>query len=147
MKHKILKYNLIPLAAAFALSMIYSIGFVLHSLMIEIKFGSGEYGYRSVDMNGPFFSELYGEEWSLGYMLWAGIVSAAVTVVILLFYRKALSRIPFTLLGLSAVFGPLIIAIPFIFQSILLLSAALIAGLVYMISAIGFVIKDFKEMQ
>lgn len=142
MKYKILKYNLIPLVAAFAVSMLYGIGFVLNSLMIEIK-----YVHRTTGINGRFFNELYREEWSLGYMLWACIISAAVTVVILLFYRKAISKIPFTLLGLSSVFGLAFIIIPFISKSVLLLGVALIAGLVYTISAVGFAIKDFKEIR
>lgn len=144
MKTKILKYNLIPMLIFYIISMLYNIGAFLNFIMVEIKFRSGDYPYKSTGMNGRFFTELYGEEWSLGYMLWAFIVLAVITVITLLFYRKKFTRISFTLFGLSAVFGGFI-GIIFVSQNIVLLTVGLAIEVAYLISTVIFAVKDFRE--
>lgn len=145
MKTKILKYNLIPMLVLFVLSMLYNIGAFLNSLVMEIKFRSGDYAYKTTDLGGAFFQELYSEEWSLAYIMLAYIVLAAIAIVTLLFYRKSLSKISFTLLLLSAI-PTNFIGIIFVSDNVALLIAGLIVEIVYMISTVFFVIKDFKEI-
>ncbi|MGN0539674.1 MAG: hypothetical protein ACI4KI_07450 [Candidatus Fimenecus sp.] len=144
MKAKILKYNLIPMIAVFLVSMLYNIGFIFNVLMIEIKFKSGNYPYKSTGTNGRFFTELYGEEWSLGYMLWALIALAVITVITLLFYRKKFTRISFMLFGLSAVFGGFI-GVFFVSQNIMLLTVGLAIEVAYLIFTVIFAVKDFRK--
>lgn len=144
MKAKILKYNLIPMLVLFVLSMLYNIGSFLNSLIMNIKFMSGEYAYKTTGMNGRFFTELYGEEWSLGYMLWAFIALAVITVITLLFYRKKITSISFVLLGLSAVFGGFI-GMVFVSENIMLLAVGLAIETAYLISTVIFTVKDFRN--
>lgn len=144
MKAKILKYNLIPMLVLFVLSMLYNIGSFLNSLIMNIKFMSGEYAYKTTGMNGRFFTELYGEEWSLGYMLWAFIALAVITVITLLFYRKKITSISFVLLGLSAVFGGFI-GMVFVLENIMLLAVGLAIETAYLISTVIFTVKDFRN--
>lgn len=144
MKAKILKYNLIPMIAVFLVSMLYNIGFILNVLMIEIKFKSGDYPYKSTGMNGRFFTELYGEEMTLGYMMWAFIILAAITVITLLFYRKKLSKISFVLLSLSII-PTIFIGMVFVSENIILLTVGLAIEATYLISTIIFTVKDFRN--
>lgn len=144
MKSRILKYNLIPMLIFYIISMLYNIGEFLNSIMMETKFQSGDYPYKSTGMNGRFFTELYGEEWSLGYMLWAFIILAAITVITLLFYRKKLSKISFVLLSLSII-PTIFIGMVFVSENIILLTVGLAIEATYLISTIIFTVKDFRN--
>lgn len=145
MKRKIVKYNLIPMLVFFTLSMLYNIGAFFNSLIMEVKFRSGDYAYKTTGLSGDFLQELYSEEWSLGYMLWAYIILAVITVITLVFYRKVLSRISFTLLGLSVI-PTNFIGVIFVSQNAFLLTVGLIAEFAYLIFTVFFVIKEFKEI-
>ena len=142
MKTKILKYNLIPMLIFYIISMLYNIGQFLNSIMMETKFQSGDYPYKSSDMNGRFFTELYGEEMTLGYMMWAFIILAAITVITLLFYRKKLSKISFVLLSLLII-PTIFIGMVFVSENIILLTVGLAIEATYLISTIIFIVKDF----
>lgn len=144
MKAKILKYNLIPMLVLFVLYMLYNIGSFLNSIMMETKFQSGDYPYKSTGMNGRFFTELYGEEMTLGYMMWAFIILAAITVITLLFYRKKLSKITFILLSLSII-PTIFIGMVFVSENIMLLAVGLAIETAYLISTVIFTVKDFRN--
>ena len=130
----------------FVLSMLYNIGAFLNSLIMETKFRSGDYAYKTTDLSGHFLQELYSEEWSFGYMIGAYIILAAITVITLLFYRRLLSKKSFILLVLSVIPANFI-GLIFISQNVILLTVGLIAEFVYMISIVYFAVKDFNKLE
>lgn len=144
MKIRILKYNLIPMLGLFGISTLYNIGEVLNCLMMEIKFKTGEYAYKSTGMNGKFFQELYGQEWSLGYMFGAFVVLSLVAIITVLFYQKFLSKNSFVLLSLSVIPSALCV-ICFISEDIFPLTAILVLEAVYALLTVIFTLKDFID--
>lgn len=146
MKNKILKYNLIPMLIFFILSMLYTIGAFLNGLMMEIKFRSGDYAYKSIGMNGKLFEELYGTEESLGYIFGSFFALFCITVITILFYRKILSKISVILFSLS-ILPAFSIFVRLMSENLFLVAEILIIETVYMFLTVFFVCKDYKKIQ
>lgn len=146
MKRKIVKYNLIPMLVFFVLSMLYNIGAFLDCIIMEIRFQLGDYAYKTTDLSGDFLQELYGEEWSLGYMLLAFFALSLIAVITILFYKKRLSKISYLLLGLSAI-PSIFISVIFISEDVFSLTVGLIIEVIYMFFTLFFTIKDFKNWE
>lgn len=146
MKRKLLKYNLIVMTVFFAFSMLYNAGAFLNSLIIEIRFRSGDFAYKTTGLSGDFLQELYSEEWSMGYMIFAFLTLSVIAVVTILFYQKILSKIPFLLLFMSA-FAATQFGIAFSFDNPFALAFILIVELIYTALTVFFTLRDFKRIQ
>lgn len=144
MKNRILKYNLIPMLALFIFSAFYYIGLFIYRLIVEFKFKSGDYAYKSTDLGGDFLQGLYGEEWSLAYMLMAFVGLSLITVITVLFYQKFLSKTPFMLLSLSVI--PVLLYVEGSFcENIFPLAVMLAFDVLYVFLTVIFTLKDFLD--
>lgn len=144
MKDRILKYNLIPMMVLFVLSALYFIGSFINRLIIEIKFKSGDYAYKTTDLSGDFLQGLYGEEESIIYLLLAFVGLSLIVVITTLFYQKFLSKAPFMLLSLSAIPVLLYVAGSFC-ENIFPLAVMLAFDVLYVLLAVIFTLKDFFD--
>lgn len=144
MKNRILKYNLIPMLVLFVFSALYFIGSFINRLIIEIKFKSGDYAYKTTDLSGDFLQGLYGKEESIIYLLLAFVGLSLIVVITILFYQKFLSKTPFMLLSLSVIPVLLYVAGSFC-ENIFPLAVMLVFDVVYVLLALIFTLKDFLD--
>ena len=144
MKSRILKYNLIPMLVLFVFSALYFIGSFINRLIIEIKFKSGDYAYKTTDLSGDFLQGLYGKEESIIYLLSAFVGLSLIVIITTLFYQKFLSKTPFMLLSLSVIPVLLYVAGSFC-ENIFPLAVMLIFDVVYVLLTVFFTLRDFMD--
>ena len=144
MKDRILKYNLIPMLVLFVFSALYFIASFINRLIIEIKFKSGDYAYKTTDLSGDFLQGLYGKEESIIYLLLAFVGLSLIVIITILFYQKFLSKTPFMLLSLSVIPVLLYVAGSFC-ENIFPLAVMLVFDVVYVLLALIFTLKDFFD--
>lgn len=144
MKNRILKYNLIPMLVLFVFSALYFIGSFINRLIIEIKFKSGDYAYKTTDLSGDFLQGLYGKEESIIYLLLAFVGLSLIVVITILFYQKFLSKTPFMLLSLSVIPVLLYVAGSFC-ENIFPLAVMLAFDVLYVLLTVIFTLKNFFD--